>query len=68
MYRMLDTIRVQARKGAQWLSLVLETPGETQARIVYLVRKSYTPGSNMLSLFKADGDNTCADRGRVEDF
>ena len=31
----LDLVRRQIRAFAQWLDLALETPGETQARILY---------------------------------
>ena len=33
----LDLVRRQIRAFAQWLSLALETPGETQARILFQV-------------------------------
>ena len=45
MAHFVDKARQQIRWVAQWLNLALETPGETQARILYQVN---TPESLLM--------------------
>lgn len=70
MALLMDKARRQIRAVAQWLNLALETPGETQARILYqvdatLLCRSVDDRANSASAF---GDDIDSDSRRPENF
>lgn len=73
MALLFDKARREIRVVAQWLNLALETPGETQARILY--QASWQSNTHfLLSLMRgtkvltASGDDVGSDSRRPERF